>query len=201
MLENNDKQKIEKYIEKIVGNVQKDVQKYINSRLSDKQVVEKVVNVTVNKITPESKMILSSVYNMLMGKTLQEPLFLESTNKAAFYEMDILKEIQNKFDFEVPSEINYEESKKTVNKLIASGAVVVVGGVISIAMDSWIPVGIAVILAGIMVALISRNKKTVALDSIISEYFDNVKASLLSWVETIVLYYDERVEELKGKLV
>ena len=201
MLENNDKQKIEKYIEKIVSNVQKDVQKYINSRLSDKQVVEKVVNVTVNKITPESKMILSSVYNMLMGKTLQEPLFLESTNKAAFYEMDILKEIQNKFDFEVPSEINYEESKKTVNKLIASGAVIVVGGVISIAMDSWIPVGIAVILAGIMVALISRNKKTVALDSIISEYFDNVKASLLSWIETIVLYYDERVEELKGKLV
>ena len=150
MLENNDKQKLEQYIDKIIKGIQTDANNNSKAGMSDKQVIEKVINVTVNKFTPESKMILSSTYNMLMEHTLSTAKYTDAEKKAAFYEMDILKELNGKFNFEVLKDISYRESRKEINKWVKSGAVVVVGGLISISLKSWIPVGIAVVIVGIM---------------------------------------------------
>ena len=202
MLENKDKHKIEQYIDKLIKGIWNDTQNSINTGMPEKQVIDKVINATVNKFAPESKMILSSVYNMMMERTLQEPVFDVSKNKASFYEMNILKELNGKFDFNIPKVINYEESKATVNKWMVSGAVVAVGGAISISLKNWIPVCIALIIASIMVFLLkdknNDNSKTIA--TLINEYLDNVKKSLLLWVDAIEQYYDERVDQLRERL-
>ena len=52
---------------------------------------------------------------------------------------DILKELNNKFSFDVPDKINYSESKNELDKWIKSGsaAVVIVGGAVSVKFKSY----------------------------------------------------------------
>lgn len=204
MLKNSDRAKIENYIQKIIDGLMKDTREIIASGMSDKQVIDRITKATVNKVTPESKMIMSSVYNMLMDATLSEDLFQDPENKTLFYQLDILKDLNNKFSFEVPAHIDYEESKKELDNWIKGGsvAVVIVGGVASIKFKSFIPVGIslAAALAAIMgIILFNNSKKSskININSLVSEYLNSVKESLMAWVETIEAYYDEQVESLK----
>lgn len=199
MLENENRIKLQQYIDKLIKAISADAQKVINSSLTDKQIVDTVIGITVNKLTPESKMILSSVYNMMMEKTLQEEFFSEIKNKSAFYERDILKDLTAKFNFETPNTINYEESKAEINKWISSGAIAVAGGVVSISLKSWLPIGIAIILAGIMFLVLKSVEKHGSnnIQTLIDEYLSNVKQSLLVWICSVEEYYDEQVAQLK----
>ena len=165
---------------------------------------------TVNKLTPESKMVLSSVYNMMMNHTLEDKYFSDSSNKAKLYSADILKELNNKFDFTVPSEINYEKSHNEFEKLIASGVVVLGGGagigtIIHFSIKklnyAFPGVGIAVIIVGLMCYLLKNiwSSSSSNTDEIINEYFATVKKSLFAWVESIETYYDEAVAKIKER--
>ena len=204
MLENNDRKKIQEYVEKILKSIYSSVKKNIESGMSNQDVIDSAVNLTVNKLTPESKMILSSVYNMLMEKTLAKPLYQNAQNKAAFYSRDILKDLNTKFSFEVPAHIDYEESKSLINKWTAAGAICVGGGVVSITMKNAIPIVIAVIIAGVMLYLLrdkpaTGNKQDIS--ALIKEYLKNVKATLMSWVDEISAYYDGEVKELEKGMI
>lgn len=204
MLKSSNKQKIENYIQKLIDGLLEDIKHSIALGMSDRQVIEKITKATVNKLTPESKMIMSSVYNMMMDETLSEELFQNSENKAVFYQMDILKELNSKFSFKVPDKIDYSESKNELDKWIKCGsvAVVVIGGTVSIKFKNLVPFGIsvAVALAAIMGVIIynrcqSNNKTNI--NGIVSEYLNGVKLSLMAWIESIESYYDEKIEELK----
>ena len=83
MLNSDEKAKVEKYINKISEGIYKESQKFIQNGMSDKKVIERVINITVKKFTPESKMIISSVYNTMMEHTLAKPFFQTAQNKAA----------------------------------------------------------------------------------------------------------------------
>lgn len=204
MLKSDDKIKIEKYIKKIINELANDAKESIASGMTDKEVIDRITKVTVNKVTPESKMIMSSVYKMLSRETLSEELFQNTEKKAAFYQINILNDLNNRFVFDVPDKIDYSESKNELDKWIKGGsvAVVVIGGAVSIKFKSFVPFGIslAVAIAAIMGLIIynknhSNNKTNI--NSLISEYLRSVQTSLMAWVESIESYYDERIEELK----
>ena len=203
MLDKNDQEKLKEYIDELIENISSDVKSNIGKGMSDKQVIENLINTTVTRLTPESKMLLSSTYNIMLERTLADSLYDNPQNKAAFYEMNLPKELNSKFNFDIPQNIDYEESKKEINKWVKMGAVVVSGGVISISLGSYIPIGIAVLIAGIMSPLLKdrAGKTNINLDSLIDEYLDNVKQSLWNWIYSIVEYYDGRIGELKRKLV
>ena len=65
MLENSEKAKIEKHIDEINTKIMEETQKFVANKMSNKQVIERTIQITVNKFTPESKMIMSSAYNMI----------------------------------------------------------------------------------------------------------------------------------------
>lgn len=207
MLKSSEKKKIENYIQKIIDGLMKDTKESIASGMSDKQVIERITKATVNKVTPESKMIMSSVYNMMMDATLSEELFQEPENKTVFYQTDILKELNAKFTFEVPTNIDYQESKKELDNWIKDGSAVVVvaGGIASIKFKSFLPIGIslAVAIAAIMGLVLynnSKKKDNTNINTLVSDYLEGVKALLLAWVETIENYYDGRVDNIKKGL-
>lgn len=202
MLLSEDKTKLETYVDKLIDGLKKDVIKAKNNGVSGEQLIEKVTNMTVSKLTPESKMIMSSAYNMMMKHTLAEDYFADNTHKATFYEADILKELTQKFDFDVPNEINYKKSNTEINKVMASGAIVIVGGIVSFTLKSWIPIGIATVIAGIMAFVLNNNSSASSVkdvDGVINEYYASVKKSLLAWVDSIDAYYDKAVAEIKER--
>lgn len=210
MLLAEDKRKLENYVNKLIDGLKKDTVRAQSDGLTGKQLIEKVTGMTVRKLTPESKMLLSSVYNMMMEHTLSENYFSDSANKAVFYSKDILKDLTDKFDFKVPSEINYEKSNSEFQKMIASGAVVVIGGsgigyVVKITIKDIIPVvatvGIAAIIGGIMVLLLNKiwSSSSNNVNVIINEYYATVKKSIMSWINSIEAYYDKVVAEIKER--
>lgn len=202
MLSKEEKNKIEEHIAKLTNDILSDTINSVNSGVSKKKIIDDCIMYTVSKFTPESKMLLSSVYNMLMERTLKEEFFTNSHNKASFYEMNIFKELNEKFNFEIPSKIEYEESERKINEWIKAGIITIIGGVISISLKKASPIIVAVVIAGIM-TVINKNKennKKEDLTALVKEYLESVKQSLLSWVDSIAEYYDKRVEELKSQL-
>lgn len=202
MLSKEEKKKIEEHIAKLTNDILSDTINSVNSGVSKKKIIDDCIMYTVSKFTPESKMLLSSVYNMLMERTLKEEFFTNSHNKASFYEMNIFKELNEKFNFEIPSKIEYEESERKINEWIKAGIITIIGGVISISLKKASPIIVAVVIAGIM-RVINKNKennKKEDLTALVKEYLESVKQSLLSWVDSIAEYYDERVNELKKEL-
>ena len=199
MLASDEKSKVCEQLDKALQSIQQDAMQSMKKGIASSDIINRVTTLTVNKIAPQSKMLLSSAYNMMMVRTLSDPFFSDSQNKAAFYEADILKEITSKFDFAVPTEINYQRDYSTLKTLAASGAVVVAGGLIGVTLKSWIPVGIAVVLAGIMEFVI-KSKCRISnnnLNQLITEYLQNVKRSFMLWIDAIESFYDNKVAELK----
>ena len=202
MLSKEEKNKIEEHIAKLTNDILIDTINSVNSGVSEKKIIDDCIMYTISKFTPESKMLLSSVYNMLMERTLKEEFFTNSHNKASFYEMNIFKELNKKFNFEIPSKIEYEESERKINEWIKAGIITIIGGVISISLKKASPIIVAVVIAGIM-TVINKNKennKKEDLTALVKEYLESLKQSLLSWVDSIAEYYDERVNELKKEL-
>ena len=202
MLENNDRKKIEDYINKLLNAIYSDIRKDMDNGKGSREVIDSAINLTVNKLTPESKMILSSAYNMMMEKTLAKTAYQNAQNKAAFYSKDILKQLNSKFSFDVPNHIDYEETRKLLNKWIASGAIVVAGGVISIHAKSFTPIAIATVIAGIMLFLLKGQavKTESDIEHVIKDYLKNVKDSLMAWMKEIENFYDEEVAKLEKEL-
>ena len=202
MLNNEDKEKIIKYIDKINYEILDRFHRNINVRMPKKHVMDDIIKTTVNKFTLESKIIITKVYNLMADRTLAEPMFQNANNGAAFYKMDVEEELNEKFNFEIPSKIEYEESERKINEWIKAGIITIIGGVISISLKKASPIIAAVVIAGIM-TVINKNKennKKEDLTALVKEYLENVKQSLLSWVDSIAEYYDERVNELKKEL-
>lgn len=204
MLKNDDKVKIEKYVKKIMNDLANDAKEIIAYGMTDKEVIDRIIKVTVNKVTPESKMIMSSVYKMLSRGTLSEEIFQNTENKAAFYQLNILNELNARFVFDVPNKIDYAESKTELDEWIKVGSVTVVfvGGAVSIKFKSLVPLGIslAIVLSAIMGLIVynkgqGSNKTNIA--SLISGYLSSVQTSLMAWIESIENYYDERIRVLK----
>lgn len=202
MLQIDENAKIEQYINKISEGIYQEAMKFIQSGMSDQQIIDKVISIAVKKFTPESKMVMSSVYNMMMEHTFANPIFQNAQNKAAFYERDILKELNSKFLFDVPKYIDYEESKAEIKKWIAAGVIVIVGGIISIPTDNLIPIGIAIIVAGVMLFILNDwGKKTkYDINKLIKDYLYDVKKTMMEWLNTVQVYYDECVYELEKEL-
>lgn len=202
MLNNEDKEKIIKYIDKINYEILDRFHRNINVGMPKKHVMDDIIKTTVNKFTLESKIIITKVYNLMADRTLAEPMFQNANNGAAFYKMDVEEELNEKFNFEIPSKIEYEESERKINEWIKAGIITIIGGVISISLKKASPIIVAVVIAGIM-TVINKNKennKKEDLTALVKEYLESVKQSLLSWVDSIAEYYDERVNELKKEL-
>lgn len=208
MFDPEEKEKIRLHIDKLIEELQASTRRTQAESANGRVLLDQTVHATVNRITPESKMLLSGIYDILMKKTLKKELYNIPRNKAAFYDQNILKDLNEKFIFDIPSHIDYEESNATIRQWIRTGVVMLVGGVISIFVKTVVPVSIAAVIAGLMAMLLKDGKRTGEgitksdkIDALLRVYFQNVRQSLLAWVDGIDAYYDEKIAELERKLV
>ena len=195
-----DKQKISKSIDDENTKILKEVENYIDRKMSESEIIDRVIKDAVNRFTPKSKMILSDVYDMLKEQTFNEEFFKDVSHQAAFYKMNIMKELNEKFDFNIPSSIDYEESKIKMEDWLKLGAIEFVGGCIGITLKNFFPIVVSTIIAGIMFLMFKNKNINKDLKIVIDEYLENIKKSLLTWVDSIEKYYNERIKQLKEDL-
>ena len=203
MLSKEDLSKVEKHIDNVLNEIRQSVST-IPTGMSERKRLDEIVRITVNKVTPESKMILTGVCKQLTGVTLGKTLYSDPKIKAAFYQEDIAKQINDSFDFTVPAQIDFDEINIEVKKLIGCGAIVIgASGVVSIFTKNWGPVvattsvvSVAAVIAAIYLYIYKNKKKSEAV-VLVDQYFSSIKASLMSWINSIEEYYDKKVSEFE----
>ena len=201
MLSADEKARIQEHIHSQTEEIMHWAQNSKRNGTTEPELINMTVTMAVNKFTVESKMLTTSVYNMLSKRTLAKPFFQASQNQAAFYELNLPKQLRQKFDYTVPQHIDYQEAQKQVYAYVGVGAVA--GGVVSICMESWVPVTVAVLLAGIIAAVLYTNsqKRKQNVERLIQEYLDAIEASMMDWVGSIEEYYDKQIAVLERKVL
>lgn len=101
MLTSNDKTKLDKYVKNIINEIYKSSKSKINVNLSLEEAVATVNDIVANRVKNESKVLVTSVFNMAKENTLAKPLYENTRNKSKFYELDILTELVNQCKFDV----------------------------------------------------------------------------------------------------
>lgn len=162
---------------------------------NNKEFLENAVNTTSKILAPETKRLLNSIHYLLRKKTIETDFFKETNNQYEFNKRNILADLNSKFDFTSPKEIDFKEQ----NKLLASGSILLAGGGLSLSMSSVVPISIAVVIsAGAYFLLNEINKKKAK--TLLEEYLKNVEIALNQWVKDIENYYIQEVEKLKESL-
>lgn len=196
MLNNEDRKLIGLIIEELISELKTRAVKVTEFEKDSDTIKRTIVDMTVGKIAPKSKIILNKVYNMLKDDTLKKDFFIQ--HKAAFYEKDILGQLNKKFHFETPQIIDIKSCGNEINEWKKAGGICVAGGVVSFVVRSSVPVCIAVLVAGLMMYIgSSSNNKNNDIHAIINEYFESIRMALFNWVETIELFYDQQIREIE----
>ena len=198
MLRAFDRKRLEDYIDSFLNEIRILAENDIKKGYSKSIIVNNVINMTVEKVTPETKMLLTSTYYLLEEQTLEKEIYSNPHNKAAFYERDILKELEEKFDFKIPENFTLNEGREKIKKLEVAGVIVVSSGAISLLLDSFVPLGLGVgiVLVGIMAYTIQNNSKN-NIEKTVNIYLSNVKNTLMQWILNIVDFYESKVKELE----
>lgn len=199
MLNQLDKENIDKAIDRIINNIKEalpKIDKPINVR------IEELKKISTNITITESKMLLSDICISLRKETLKKEIYKNIDNKLKFDDLDMFNRIDNKFIFEIPSKIDYKNGEELKKALTQSGIIFTTGGVVSIIIRSLVPVSIGLILAGVWYYTAQKNEniKKEKMNEITNKYLKNIKISLQEWVKSIEKYYDEEVDKLEKEL-
>ena len=197
MLNNEELKKIEDYIDESIKDISD------KSNIKDKNDLESLVKTTINIMTPKSKMISTSIYDFLKKHTLTNDLYNNSSNKADFYRMNFSKQLEDKFTFEIPNDIDIKKYENYANAIIASG--IIAGGIGAIPIRMYtktltIPIAIGAIIAFVVYKQLKK-KQFSKLDEIKKEYLLNVKDAFMQWVKSVDEYYESIIKDFEKGLI
>lgn len=199
MLNQLDRENIDKAIDRIINNIKEalpKIDKPMNIR------IEELKKISANITITESKMLLSDICVSLRKETLKKEIYKNIDNKLKFDDLDMFNKIDNKFIFEIPNNIDYKNGEELKKSLTQSEIIFTTGGVVSIIIKSLVPVSIGLILAGVWYYTAQKNENTrkEKMNEITNKYLKNIKISLQEWVKSIEKYYDEEVDKLEKEL-
>lgn len=187
-------------IDTINKKLKAETERALSDGKSISDVLDQLTEHAVREFTPESKMLMNSVYNVISNETLQTEFFQVTSHQAAFNKRNIQLDIENHFSFEIPEKIDYEDKHF---ELWASGAVALAGGGISLCVEGfWQTAGviaIAAVLVYLMYKGIKEHKQSNQ-KQLIDQYLISIRGTLVRWLESIAEYYDQQVDALKSEI-
>lgn len=169
---------------------------------------QSIAEIVASETTMRSKTMLEDMYSYLSKQVLEQPIFSDTNNQNRFYELNLRKELFDKYRFDVPVKgIDYIEANRTVTSVAASVGTGIVGGVLIAAISPTslvVPVAI-VIGAAVATFCVSYFKAVPDMDkgrfaTALDEFLATVKEDLLNWFDEIQAYFERRVQELINSL-
>ena len=173
MLNQLDRENIDKAIDRIINNIKEalpKIDKPMNIR------IEELKKISANITITESKMLLSDICVSLRKETLKKEIYKNIDNKLKFDDLDMFNKIDNKFIFEIPNNIDYKNGEELKKSLTQSEIIFTTGGVVSIIIKSLVPVSIGLILAGVWYYTAQKNENTrkEKMNEITNKYLKNI---------------------------
>lgn len=208
-------EKVKGLIKDLFDEIREEVSELIRISPNTAAATESIMEYVSGKITASSKGYITTLYSELSKATLAEPIFESDVNANKFYDLELKKKIYEAYQFDVGDLSAYKAgiTSKEINVAYATAASAVggaaVGGILLGVLSGVVDIPLVVIIAGAVLAGIGGGLaayKTVPAKNAASytvgavSFLGDLEAELLTWVDKIVDYYNQQVEELKKTL-
>lgn len=208
------KNDIEKKIEELINSMRPTLMGMVDNATTSEMATNNIMNFVSGKVTTAARGYLSTLYYELEESTLEEDIFQNPVNANKFYKLDLKKKITDVYKFNVTELNSYKKgiSFQEINKIYATtgGAVgsAAVGGILLKALSGAIEIPFIVIIAGSVVCALAgggltyttyvpnENKKRYK--HALNMFLNNLKNELCKWIKSIIVFYNEQVEQLKA---
>lgn len=209
-------EKVKGYIEKLFVEMNEEVSEIANTSPTSVIATQEIMEYVSSKISASSKGYMIDLYGELSKKTLSEKIFEDSANANKFYELNMRRKISDAYQFDVKDLNSYNAGVdfKEINRAYASAGAAAgtaaVGGILLGALSGVVHIPMVVIIAGAVLAGLSaggvtytkvvpeKNKSN--FKEAVDAFMNSLKIELLNWVDNVVKFYNQKVEELKATL-
>lgn len=209
-------EKVKGYIKKLFVEMNDEVADIVSTSLNSTAATQSIMEYVSSKIAASSEGYMVDLYGELSRKTLSEEIFKDSANANKFYELNMRKKISDAYKFDVQDLDAYSEGIdfKEINRLYTSAGVAVggvfLGGILMGALSGVVHIPLVVIIAGAVVAGLAAggvtyvkgvpNTNRVNFKKAVVTFMSELEEELLNWVDDVVEFYNQKVEELKATL-
>lgn len=212
MSETNVKNMIHELFAEINGQMEGIIRTSTTADMATKRIMEYVSST----VASNSLGYISALYSSLSKKTLSEEVFQNAENANKFYALGLRKKLVEAYEFDVESVSAYKSGIdfKEINRIYASAGAAVgsaaVGGILLGVLSGIVDIPMVVIIAGAVLAGIAgggvtyakvvpeKNKKQYAAS--VFSFMKELENSMIKWVDDVVRFYNQQVEELKKTL-
>ena len=209
-------EKVKGYIEKLFVEMNEEVSEIANTSPTSVIATQEIMEYVSSKISASSKGYMIDLYGELSKKTLSEKIFEDSANANKFYELNMRRKISDAYQFDVKDLNSYNAGVdfKEINRAYASAGAAAgtaaVGGILLGALSGVVHIPMVVIIAGAVLAGLSAGgvtytkvvpeKNKFNFKEAVDAFMNSLKIELLNWVDNVVKFYNQKVEELKATL-
>ncbi len=209
-------EKVKGYIEKLFVEMNEEVSEIVNTSPTSVIATQEIMEYVSSKISASSKGYMIDLYGELSKKTLSEKIFEDSANANKFYELNMRQKISDAYQFDVKdlnaynAGVDFKEINRAYASAGAAAGTAAVGGILLGALSGVVHIPMVVIIAGAVLAGLSaggvtytkvvpeKNKSN--FKEAVDAFMNSLKIELLNWVDNVVKFYNQKVEELKATL-
>lgn len=209
-------EQIKCYIEDLFVELNEEVEHIVKFSATSDMATKQIMDCVSSKITASSKSYIATLYSALSKATLKEADFEDDVNANKFYALNLRQKLAEKYQFSICNLDSYSKGLdfKEINQLYASAAVSVgsaaVGGILLGVLSGVVHIPMVVIIAGAVLAGIGggcytyfkyipeKDKKNYI--AAVNFFMKNLKNELLHWVDAVVTFYNQQVDNLKKSL-
>lgn len=209
-------EKVKGYIKELFEEMNEEVADIVSTSPSSTIATQTIMEYVSNKIAASSEGYMVDLYSELSKKTLSEEIFKDPANANKFYELNLRKKISDAYQFDVQSLDTYKDGVdfKEINRVYATAGAAVgsaaVGCILLGALSGVVDIPLVVIIAGAVLAGIAGGgvtyakvvpeKNRFAFSKAVVAFMMELEVELLNWVDEVIKFYNQKVEELKATL-
>lgn len=204
---------VKTYIKELFVTMNQEVSEMVSNSISSEKATEDIMRYVSSKLVAASYGYMSTIYSTLSDKTLKEPIFQDLDYANKFFDLELDKNILDAYKFTVTDSPTFNKRLdiKEINGFYSTAmtgvGTAVVGGILLSALSGSLKIPTIGIVAGAMVVgLVGSgiahfkvvpdiNKKR--LIEAAKVFMKNLENDMYHWVDSVIDFYNAKVEELK----
>ena len=208
--------KVKNYIKELFEELNTAVTNIVETIPDTDMATQHIMETVSGRVTAATEGYVFDLYSLLSKDTLKEEIFQDAANANRFYELNLKKQIADAYQFNIQSLEAYSMSLdfKEINRTYATAAAAVgtaaAGGILLGILHGLVHIPFAVVIAGAVLAGIGggsvtymkivpeKNKE--GFQTAVNRFMEDLEQELLNWVDDVVNFYGQKVEELKQSL-
>lgn len=209
-------EKVKIYIKNLFVEMKKEVADIVHTAPSSTIAIQGIMEYVSTKIAASSQGYMVDLYGELSRKTLREEPFNNSANANKFYELNMRQKISDAYKFDVQNleaystGVDFREINSAYTTAGCAVGSTLVSGILLGALSGVVRIPIVVIIAGAILAglgvggvtysKVVPKKNGYNFMKAVEAFMDELEDELLNWVDEVVKFYNQRIEELKATL-